>query len=132
MNIWNIERVDVIVSPETLSNTFFQQLLDEKEFHTLSYALLADEIYVWNTSGLTFRPQFKWMGWARGRFPKDIVFVGLTATMRRGEQLVMKKGEELIDLSQILGSLSDLGFFGGSLRNCTRRSVFIMGVTKMP
>jgi len=38
-NIWNIERVDVIVSPEILSNTFFQRLLDV-ERKEISYPVL--------------------------------------------------------------------------------------------
>ncbi|RDB16714.1 ATP-dependent DNA helicase Q1 [Hypsizygus marmoreus] len=80
---WDISVI--LISPEMLSTPGFQRLLDVKRFTDRVYALVVDEIHLLNTWGTGFRPEFRQIGFLRARFPTKTVFLGLTATLRKGK-----------------------------------------------
>ena len=87
-NIWkHVEShtTVLLISPEMLATSGFQQLLQTNKFKKRIYALIIDEIHLLISWGASFRPLFQQIGFLRARFPSDTVLLGLTATLRKNK-----------------------------------------------
>ncbi|KAG6839362.1 hypothetical protein C0991_003279, partial [Blastosporella zonata] len=85
-NIWhNVQKgVSIILLlPEMLTGSGFENLLQRKTFKERIYGLATDELHLMATWGGTFRPDFQQIGFAKAWFPEGTVFIGMTATLRK-------------------------------------------------
>ncbi|KAI0745744.1 P-loop containing nucleoside triphosphate hydrolase protein, partial [Earliella scabrosa] len=74
----------ILLSPEQLTTSGFNKLMDDPTFQNRVVAFGVDEVHLLNSWGQTFRDAFKQIGITRARFESSPVLIALTATLRSG------------------------------------------------
>ena len=75
----------LLISPEMLATSGFQQLLQTNKFKNRIYTLIIDEIHLLISWKASFHPLFQQIVFLHAWFPSDTVLLGLTATLQKGK-----------------------------------------------
>ncbi|KAI0737819.1 P-loop containing nucleoside triphosphate hydrolase protein [Daedaleopsis nitida] len=87
VDLWTVARRNVAVillSPEMLTSSRFDSLLEHPDFESRVCALAIDEIHLLYSWGQNFRQSFRQLGLVRARFPMRTRLIGTTATLLAG------------------------------------------------
>ncbi|KII90032.1 hypothetical protein PLICRDRAFT_108348 [Plicaturopsis crispa FD-325 SS-3] len=90
-NLWEKARAGVsmiLLSPEQLSSSDFERLLQDKKFWFRVCAMSVDEVHLMNTWGKGFRKHFHQVGFTKERLREiGLIVMLVSATLRSGEPM---------------------------------------------